>query len=246
MDIAGKVALVTGGATGIGRATAKALAREGAAVMVADLDDIEGTETVRRIEEELGGRARFVQADVAWPHGVRAMFTAVEEVFGGVDIVHNNAGLVSGEPMWPDMDLERIRLMVDVNLAGVAMGTQAAIHALRRRGGGAIVNTASTAALNPMPADPVYGATKAGVVHFTQSCAPFAAEGIRVNAVLPGMTNTPIIAKTGDGTRPAAWLAPLIPSMRMIEPEEIAAVVLELVHDDTLAGETRVVANAPT
>jgi NAD(P)-dependent dehydrogenase (short-subunit alcohol dehydrogenase family) len=243
VDVDGKVALVTGGATGIGRASAFALARAGALVMVADVDAIEGTATARMIDETIGGRASFVQADVSYPHGIREMFTAVEVTFGGVDIVHNNAGVVSGEPMWPDMDLERIRHVVDVNLAGVAMGTQAAIHALRRRGGGAIVNTSSTTALNPFPADPVYGATKAAVVHLTRSCAPLAAEGIRVNAVLPGMTRTPIIDKTGDGTRPAAWLAPVIPTMRLIEPEEVAAAVIALVVDDTVAGEIRVVAN---
>lgn len=241
MEIAGKVALVTGAATGIGRATALAFAARGAVVMVADVDDVQGTETLRLVDEA-GGRGAFVLADVGYPHGVHEMFAAVERTFGGVDIVHNNAGLVSGEPAWPDMDLERIRAMVDVNLAGVAMGTQAAIQALRRRGGGAIVNTASTAALQPFPMDPVYGATKAAVVSLTLACVRFAAEGIRVNAVLPGMTRTPIIDKTGDGTRPAPWLAPLIPTMTMIEPEEIAAAVVDLVESDA-AGEARVVAN---
>jgi 3-oxoacyl-[acyl-carrier protein] reductase len=240
MDIDGKVALVTGAASGIGRACARALAAAGARVVVADVDGDGGAETVRLIEDG-GGSARFVEADVAEPAGIRALFAAADELFGGVDIVHNNAGIVSGEPIWPEMPLERLKLIVDVNLAAVCMGTQAGITALRPRGGGAIVNTASIAALRPMPSDPVYGATKAGVVQLTQSCAPLAQEGIRVNAVLPGITDTPILAKTGDGSRPAAWLEPVLPKVRMVRPEEIAAVVIELVADDGLAGEIRVV-----
>jgi 3-oxoacyl-[acyl-carrier protein] reductase len=240
VDLAGKTALVTGAGSGIGRATARALAAAGVQVVVGDLDDVGGTETARLIDEH-GGVATFVQADVASPHGIRTLFDAAHRLFGGVDIVHNNAGLVSGEPLWPGIGLDRIKLMVDVNLAAVCMGTAAGIEALRARGGGAIVNTASVAGLRPAPADPVYGATKAAVLHFTQSCAGLASEGIRVNAVVPGPTETPILAKTGDGTKPAAWLQPWLANIRLRQPEEIAAVVLDLVRDDTCAGETRVV-----
>jgi 3-oxoacyl-[acyl-carrier protein] reductase len=242
MEIAGKVALVSGAGSGIGRATALALAAEGARVLVADIDDIGGVETVRRIQAA-GGDATFEECDVSRPHGIRAMFEAADHVYGGVDIVHNNAGLVAGTPGWPAMDLERIHLQVDVNLAGVCMGTQEALGRLRARGGGAIVNTASVAALQPLPEDPVYGATKAAVVSFTKACAPLAAEGIRVNCVLPGITATPILNKTGDGEQPAAWLRQMMAGQRVITPEEIAAVVLELVRDDSAAGQARVIAN---
>jgi NAD(P)-dependent dehydrogenase (short-subunit alcohol dehydrogenase family) len=245
MDIAGKVALVTGAGTGIGRASAVALAAEGAAVMVADLDDIGGTETVRRIEEDLGGSAAFVKVDVSYPHDVRTMFAAAESTFGGLDIVHNNAGLISGEPIWPESELERILKVITVNLGGVAMGTQAAIHALRKRGGGCIVNTASTAALRPMPTDPVYSATKVGVVRITESCAGLADEGIRVNAVLPGVVDTDMAnLHTGDGTRPAVWLQPILHGLTMLAPEDIAAAVVDLIHDDSAVAEARIVANA--
>jgi 3-oxoacyl-[acyl-carrier protein] reductase len=241
MELTGKVALVTGGASGIGRASALALAAAGAAVLVVDTDDINGTETVRLVEERVGGRAAFVQADVGYPHWIREMFAAADEIYGGVDVVHNNAGLISGDPGWPELDLERIKAVIDVNLAGVAMGTQAAIHALRRRGGGAVVNTASVAALRPFALDPVYGATKAAVVSLTKACAGLASEGIRVNAVLPGMTDTPILAKTGDGVRPAAWVTAALRSRSLLTPEAIAAAVVELVLDDSAAGEARVV-----
>jgi 3-oxoacyl-[acyl-carrier protein] reductase len=245
MDIQGKVALVTGGAAGIGRATALALAAEGAQLMVADLDDIGGTETVRMVEETHHTRAAFVKVDVSNPHDIHEMFRAVQETFGGVDIVHNNAGLICGEPLWPDVDLVKMAKVIGVNLAGVAMGTQEAIKALRARGGGVIVNTASTAALSAMPADPVYSATKAGVVRIVESCTGFAGEGIRVNAVLPGMVDTDMTMKhTGDGTRPAAWLEPIIAATTMLDPAEVAAAVVDLVRDDTTIGECRVVPNA--
>jgi NAD(P)-dependent dehydrogenase (short-subunit alcohol dehydrogenase family) len=240
MDVEGKVALVTGAASGIGRATAVALAAAGARVMVADLDEIGGVETVRHIQSA-GGEASFEQADVSRPHGIRAMFDAVHHVYGGVDIVHNNAGLVAGSPGWPAMDLERIHLQVDVNLAGVCMGTQEALVRLRERGGGTVVNTASVAALQPLPEDPVYAATKAAVVSFTKACAPLAAEGIRVNCVLPGVTDTPILNKTGDGTAPAPWFRQMMVGVPVLTPEEVAAVVLALVRDDSAAGEARVV-----
>jgi NAD(P)-dependent dehydrogenase (short-subunit alcohol dehydrogenase family) len=243
MDIAGKVALVTGAATGIGRATAVALAREGASVAVVDRD-LAGARATVELIEAAGGRALAVQADVSRPDDIRAMFAAAEDAFGGVDIVHNNAGLICGEPVWPDSDLDRIMAVIAVNLGGVAMGTAAGVHALRRRGGGVIVNTASVAALAPMPTDPVYSATKAGVVRVTESCAGLAAEGIRVNAVLPGMVDTDMTHKhTGDGTRPAKWLEPIIAATTLLSADDIAAAVLDLVRDESAVAVARVVAN---
>jgi NAD(P)-dependent dehydrogenase (short-subunit alcohol dehydrogenase family) len=241
MDIAGRVALVTGAATGIGRATALALSREGASVVCVDLDEGRGGAVAREIVDQ-GGRAVFVSADVGNPVDIRSMFAAATEAFGGVDIVHNNAGLIGGEPIWPESPLEKIAAVIAVNLGGVAMGTEEGIRALRARGGGVIVNTASVAALAPMPTDPVYSATKAGVVRIVESCTGLASEGIRVNAVLPGMVDTEMTMKhTGDGTRPARWLEPVIASTPMLSPDDIAAAVLDLVRDDTAVGELRVV-----
>ncbi len=244
MEIAGKVALVTGAASGIGRATAKALAAEGASVIVADIDPRGGAETVSQINAA-GGKAAFVQADVSTPDGIRAMFDATERIYGGVDIVHNNAGIMNGgDPNWPDSSLEKAHLVVSINVAGVIMGTREAVHRMRKRGGGVVVNTASIAALNPMPMDPIYAATKAAVVLFTQGCKMLAdTEKVRVNAVLPGMVDTAIIAKTGDGQKPAAWLAPAIAATKMLQPEDIAAAVLDYVRDETKAGDHRVVGN---
>lgn len=244
MEISGSVAIVTGAASGIGRATAVALGREGAAVIVADIDAPGGAETVRLITAG-GGRATFVAADVAAPDGIRELFDSAERIYGGVDIVHNNAGIMTGgAPNWPDCELEKVALVVNVNVAGVIMGTREAVARMRKRGGGVVVNTASIAALAPMPMDPIYAATKAAVVLFTQGCAMLAkTENVRVNAVLPGMVETPIIAKTGDGTIPAAWLGPAIAATKMLQPEDIAAAVLDYIRDDSKAGDHRIVSN---
>jgi 3-oxoacyl-[acyl-carrier protein] reductase len=242
MEIRGKTAIVTGGASGIGRASALALGREGARVAVADVDAHGGAETVRLVAAA-GGDATFIRSDVSTPAGIEALFKAVEEIYGGVDIVHNNAGIMTGDtPGWPDASLEKIHQVITVNTAGVLMGTRQAVQAMRKRGGGAVVNTASIAGLSPMPFDPIYAASKAAIILFTQSCAGLKeTDHVRVNAVLPGMVETPIIAKTGDGKTPAKWLEPALRGAKLLSPEEIAAVVLEFVKDDSLAGETRVV-----
>ena len=243
MQLVGKVALVTGAGAGIGRASAEAFAAVGASVVVVDLDEAAAIATVDQIRAA-SGEAVAVQADVSLAADIRRMFDEATRVFGGVDIVHNNAGLISGEPLWPDGSLERVAAVIAVNLGGVAMGTQQGIIELRKRGGGVIINTASVAALGPLPSDPVYSATKAGVVRIVESCVGFAAEGIRVNAVLPGMVDTDMTMKhTGDGTRSAAWLGPVLASTLLLSAAEIAAVVLELVCDDTAVGECRVIRN---
>ena len=175
MDIAGKVALVTERAPGSAR-PAPALAAEGAQVMVADLDDIGGTETVRRIEEDLGDRQ---------PAGADVSFLTTSgrcsrgRVVRRPRHVHNNAGLISGEPIWPESELERILKVITVNLGGVAMGTQQGIQALRKRGGGWHRQHRVHGGAAAHAHRPVYSATKVGVVRITESCAGLAEEGIR-------------------------------------------------------------------
>ena len=246
MDIQGKVAIVTGAASGIGRATALALAAEGASVVVADVDAAGGAATVGDITGA-DGSAVFVRTDVTSPESIANLFAEAEAAYGGVDIVYNNAGISSGEPHWPEVSLERIAEETHINTSGVMMGTREAIQAMRKRGGGVIINTASTAADGHLAFDPMYSATKKAVVSFTQSCAPFAeSDNIRVNAVSPGMVSTAFQRKTGDGVRPASWLQPAIERNKdsILQPEAIAEAVLDFIRDDSKVGEVRTVTNS--
>ena len=184
MQLEGKVAHVTGAGAGIGRAIALRLARGGAAVAVSDVDGKGGVETVARIEAA-GGRAAFFRADVSVEDDVAAMIHDTEEVFGGLDLLVNNAG-GAPEPYFPEAEPAHWMRQVGVNLLGVMLGTWYGIAALRRRGGGAIVNVSSTAGLGFRPhAAPEYAASKAGIWRFTATLAELAGEGIRVNCVVP-------------------------------------------------------------
>lgn len=230
MDIRGKVAVVTGGGSGIGRATAVRLAQQGASVVVADLDDAGGHETVACIER-VGGAATALQVDVTREAAARQMLAAAEERFGGLDILCNNAGITTGTLDFAQATSAQWQRVLDVNLRAVILGTHLALPLLRKRGGGAIVHTASLAAFVGFPPDPVYAATKAGVVMFTHSMAPLAAEGIRVNCVCPGVVNTPML-RQAQGDEQPAWLG----TVPLLEPEDIADGIVELIRDDTLAG----------
>ena len=192
MDMRDTVALVTGAGSGIGRATALRLAREGAAGVVADIDEEAGRETVRQIEAA-GGRAAFVRADVASEADARAMVAFAEENFGGLDILVNNAGIAIGRPFL-EAAAELWGRELDVNLRGVILGTHYGIHAMRKRGGGVIINTASVQGLQSMPLVPAYSASKGGDLSLTREMAlDYAAENIRVLAICPGTIDTEIV-----------------------------------------------------
>lgn len=253
MDIAGKVALITGAGSGIGRASAIRLAAEGASVVVADIDDAGARETVAQIEKAgpsassgQAARAVFVRADVTNIDDVRSMIAFAESTYGGLDILHNNAGIITGPPRWPDTEPEAWIRMLDINLRGVILGTQLALPAMRKRGGGAIVNTASMAGVGyGFPPNPVYSASKGGVVLFTASLAPLAAEAnIRVNCICPGIVDTPMLrrASQADAGDPQVT-ADLVSRIPVIQPEEIADCVVYFIRDDSLAGRALMVPN---
>ncbi len=230
MEIRGKVAVVTGGGSGIGRATALRLARAGASVVVADVDEAGARETVACIERD-GGAAVPVRADVTRAADVQHMLALAAERFGGLDILHNNAGVTTGTLDFAGATMDQWQRVLDVNLRAVVLGTHLALPLLRKRGGGVIVNTASLAAFVGFPPDPVYAATKAAVVMFTHSLGPLAAEGIRVNCICPGVVNTPMLTRS-QGDEPPDWLG----SVPLLEPEAIADGVLQLIADDAVAG----------
>ncbi len=237
MDPKGKIALVTGAGSGIGRATALALGREGATVVVADVDDEGGYETVRMLEAD-GCTAAFVHTDVTRPADIERMVAFAEELYGGLDILHNNAGINTPRPRFPAAPRELWERTLSVDLWGVIAGTQAAVPAMRRRGGGVIVNTASLAGVIAFLPDPIYAAAKHGVVGFTRSLAFLKEEAnIRVNCVCPGVVNTPMVTRRDQQVAAAGLPPEPTAQMPLLEPEEVAAGVLEFVHDDSLAGE---------
>jgi NAD(P)-dependent dehydrogenase (short-subunit alcohol dehydrogenase family) len=234
MDPAGKVALITGGGSGIGRTTALRLAAEGASIMVVDLDARMGEESVKLIEQK-GARAAFTRADVTHADQMSAAMESAISRLGRFDILYNNAGLALPAPGFPRVSLEVWRRVLDVDLQAVILGCHLAYPLMKQRGGGVIVNTASMAGLYPMPLDPVYAAAKAGVVHLTYSLVNWQKDGIRVNSVCPGITDTPMVARMIEN-RKSAELKSVKPGS-LISPERIADVVLNFVHDDRLAGQ---------
>lgn len=243
MEILGKLAIVTGGSAGIGRATALAFAAKGAeAVVIADVDAPGGHDTAAMVQDS-GTEAHYYPIDVTDVAQLAHFFAEVEHRYGPPDIVHNNAGIVSGAPPWPDTSLARLKQVIDINLTGVVLGTRLAVEHMRGRGG-SIVNTGGSAAWEGVAEDPVYGATQAGVLQFTRSCRRLAQTlGVRVNTVCPGVADTPILPKTGDGTEPARWMLPLLDELELIRPEEVAAVVVDLVEDESKAGDYVVLDN---
>ncbi len=239
MDPQGKVALITGAGSGIGRATALALARSGASVVAVDIDDDGGRETVSLVEQA-GGRAAFVHCDVTMREDLDQAVAFAEETFGGLDIMHNNAGVNTGTPRYPDAEPERWEKTLAIDLWGVLAGVQAAVPALKRRGGGVIINTASIAGLAPYIPDPAYAAAKHGVVGLTRSLVFLRADAnIRVNCVCPGVVDTPMIRKGLEqaGPQERAIRMAVLSQMPLIKPEEVAEAVMSLVQDDVLTGE---------
>ena len=234
MEINDKVAVITGGGSGIGRATASRLAHEGASVMIADVDEKSAAETVRIIEAA-EGRAACVKADVTDETDARKMLQAAFDRFGRLDILHNNAGIGVGHPEFPQAELKRWRRVLDIDLQAVLLGTYLAAPFMERQGGGVIINTASMAGLYPYKEDPVYGAAKAGVVNFTYSLAPWAARlNIRVNCVCPGVVDTPLVRKASEAASRAGRRPPL--PAKLLRPEDIAEAVVTLIRDESLAG----------
>ncbi|HEX4209146.1 MAG TPA: SDR family NAD(P)-dependent oxidoreductase [Candidatus Binataceae bacterium] len=234
MEIVGKVAVITGGASGIGRATAERLVHEGAAVVIADLDEALGAETIKGLEAK-GGRAAFVKADITIEADVARMLATAVDRFGRLDILYNNAGIGLGRPNFQSVDVARWRRVLEVDLAGVILGCHLAAPIMEKSGGGAIVNTASMAGLYPFKEDPVYGAAKAGVVNFTYSLAPWAARlNIRVNCVCPGVVDTPLVRKAEAAAAKAG--RPMGVPATILPPSAIADAVVTLIRDDSLAG----------
>lgn len=233
-----KVVIVTGASAGIGRVTALRFASEGASVVAVDMNEETLSETVELIEAT-GANAHAVVADVTVSDQVKNYVDQAVEVFGGVDVLFNNAGIEGHVAPLEAYDEEMFDKVLDVNVKGVWLGMRHVVDALRLRGGGNIVNTASGAGVMATPTLVAYGASKHAVVGMTKTAAiEFAPAGIRVNAVCPGVVNTRMIRSIEEMTIPedpeeyTKMTNERVPLGRYAEPEEIAGLVAYLASDE--------------
>lgn len=230
--VAGKVALVTGAAAGIGRASALTFAREGARVVVVD-DDAEGGRTTVAMIEETGGSAVFVECDVAVAVEVEATMAKAVSEYGRLDCAHNNAGVEGPMALTAEYEEDEWDRLIDVNLKGTWLCMKHEIPRMLLRGGGAIVNTASFAGVVGVEGLPAYSASKFGVNGITKAAAlEYASMGIRVNSVCPGPIRTAMIDRLRE-TNPQAMaeLLASAPMGRLGRPEEIAEAAVWLCSD---------------
>jgi NAD(P)-dependent dehydrogenase (short-subunit alcohol dehydrogenase family) len=230
----GKVALVTGGGSGIGRAAALAFADAGARVVVSGRREAEGFETIALIKKA-GGQGTFIRGDVSNEADVEKLVAQTVKTFGRLDAAFNNAG-IEGEVGKPthEQSVTNYRSVMDINVLGVLLAMKHEIGAMLKNGGGAIVNNASVGGLVGFPGVSVYVASKHAVLGLTRTAAlEYAKQGIRVNAVSPGGIETPMLNRFtgGPGTDFSNQLAGMHPVGRLGRPEEIAEAVVWLCSD---------------
>ena len=228
-DFDGKVVAITGAASGIGRATARKFAAAGARVVVADID-IEGARETVAMITDAGGTASAVHVDVADSASVKAMVDASVSTYGGLDIAHNNAGIVGAGASIADMPDETWERGIAVMLSGVFYGIKHEVPAILARGGGAIINTSSGAGLIGFPGMANYVAAKHGVIGLTKTAAlEYITQGIRINAICPGTARSRMVDEWINGSAEAeAQVAALHPIGRIADADEIAEAVLWL------------------
>lgn len=235
--LAGKVALVTGGASGIGRASALRLAQEGAAVVIGDIQDAMGMSCAAEIASA-GGTAKYLHLDVADEEAWIKSVAQIAQSFGRLDILVNNAGIGIGGPI-AELSLADWRRQQAVNLDGVFLGIKHCLPLMRAGGGGSIINMSSVTALVGSSTFVSYAAAKGGVRALTKSVARQCAalkDGVRVNSIHPGIIDTPIFqtleGAAGAAGDPKALVAAMVPLGTIGQPDDIAAGVVYLASDD--------------
>ncbi len=223
-----KVALVTGAASGIGRASALAFAREGASVVVADIDTSGGEETAKQIEAS-GGRAIFVETDVSRSADVEALVKHTLDTYGRLDLAHNNAGILGPRAITAECSEEDFDRVIAINLKGIFLCMRNELPQMVEQGAGAIVNTCSTSGVIASYALPAYTASKHGVAGLTKAAAvEYIRSGIRINAVCPGFIDTPLTQALGGKAEGPKIVVPI---GRFGTPEEVAGAVVWLCSD---------------
>jgi len=224
----GKVALVTGAASGIGRSVAQLFASNGASVVVTDIDIAGGEETVELIQSE-GGKATFIKSDVSSPEECEGMVRQTLETYGSLHCACNNAGIPGEENPIAEYSIDGWQKLISINLSGVFYCMKYEIPAMLQGEGGSIVNIASILGRVAFPGAPAYVSAKHGVVGLTENAAlEYGSQGIRVNAVGPGFIRTPMISQVVDEPEMEEQLIGLHPIGRLGEPEEVAELVLWL------------------
>jgi len=233
MQLQDKVAVVTGGSSGIGRAAALGFAREGAKVVIADVN-VEGSQESVRMIEEAGGAATFIKCDISSPTDVEMMVWKTVEIYGSLDCAFNNAGIEGTTASIAEYPLEVWNRVIGVNLTGVFLCMKYEIEQMLKQGGGAIVNNASILGLVGFGNASAYTAAKHGVLGLTKVAAiEYASKGIRINSVCPAFIVTPMLERAGITSNPemAAMLEKMHPIGRMGRPEEIGDVAVWLCTD---------------
>src|SRR3990172_4251352 len=229
MRLKDKVAIITGGASGIGKATALRFLQEGARVVIVDVDQDAGKET----EKSAGGALRFLNADVTSEAEWQRIMEFTRTQFGRPDVLFGNAGTNLMKPI-TEFSVEEWERILSLNLRGVFLGAKHCIVVMIEGGGWSIINTASSFGLIGTPRTPAYSASKGGVIALSRQLAvEYARQGIRVNCVCPGPTLTPRLQRYSDqGTISIKEMEAMVPMGRMARPEEIAAMVLFLASDE--------------
>lgn len=233
----GKVAVITGGASGMGEATAHLFVGEGARVLIADMQEEKG----QAVAEGIGPECEFIRADVASGEDVQAMFARAADRWGKIDVIYNNAGIGGGEGLIADCSEETFDRIIAVDLKGVWLGMKHGIPHLLKNGGGSIVSTASISGLVGMPNQGAYGSAKGGVIQLTRVCAiEYAEQGIRANCICPGGILTPILyanphspAGPVDPELVRGFLTQAQPIRRAGLPEDIANAALWLASEES-------------
>ena len=229
-----KVAIVTGAASGIGRATALLFAGEGAKLVAADWDKEQGERVAEDILER-GGDAIFVKTDVSSPEDVKHLVAKAVGVYGHLDVIFNNAGIEGEQAQTADCSLDNWDRVIGINLKGVFLGMKYAIPEMLKNGGGAIINNASVAGIVGFQGIPAYCASKGGVIQLTKTAAlEYAKQGIRVNAICPGVILTPMVERfVGSNEQARTAFESMEPVGRFGRPEEVAQLALFLASDDS-------------
>ncbi len=237
MKLQGRVAIVTGAASGIGRASAIAFAREGARVIAVDIDRPKGEETAAMIAA-LGGETFFAHADVANEEDVKRFVQEALALWGKIDILFNNAGVVLVKPL-EEMTGDEWDRVMSINVKSAFLAIKYAVPHMRRGGGGAILNTGSIASFTGQLGTPVYSASKGAIALLTKSLAlDYGRDRIRVNCICPGITNTPMLREhLGHGPEGEELIRERlsrVPTGKILTPEDVARAALYLVSDDSI------------